>query len=225
MLKPAILKGIKTWIFDLDNTLYPPDAGLYPQLTVRVLSWMRDHLHLSDEQIRALQERYLDQHGATLAGLVREYDVDAADFLDFVHRIDYSGVVPNPALASAIATLSGQRLIHTNGSATHARNVLVRLGVSENLFAGIFDLADAGYVAKPERPAFDALVSRFGLEPSSCCFIEDSLRNLETAHAMGMTTLLVRTVGEAGKPVPPFCDDVTEDLAAWLADASRQQAA
>ncbi len=219
MLKEAALMAVKTWIFDLDNTLYPPEAGLYPQLTARVQAWMRDHLHLPDAEIAARQARYLDQHGATLSGLVREFDVDAADFLDFVHRIDYADVRPNPALAEAIAALPGRRLIHTNGSAAHVRNVLSRLGLAETLFEGIFDLADAGYVAKPERPAFDALVSRFGIEPASCCFIEDSLRNLETAHAMGMATLWVRYGEDLARPLPPYCDDATGDLAAWLAEA------
>lgn len=222
MLPYAALKRITTWIFDLDNTLYPPEAGLYPQLTARVTQWLKLHLGLNDEQVLALQKRYLAQHGATLGGLVRDYKVDAEEFLDYVHRIDYSNVLPNPALAAAIAALPGRRVIHTNGSCAHAKRVLERLGIPEDAFEGIFDLHDTGYIAKPEMPAFLSLVMRYNLHPGECCFVEDSLRNLETARALGMQGLLVRYGEEAQEPVPHGCDDATDDLAAWLAEAGRQ---
>lgn len=218
MLHHDALKRITTWIFDLDNTLYPPSVGLYPQLTARVTQWIKLHLGLSDAQVMALQKRYLEQHGATLGGLVLDYKVDAEDFLDYVHQIDYGNVQPNPALAKAIAALPGRRIIHTNGSAGHARHVLEKLGIPESVFEGIFDLHDSHYIAKPEMPAFLALVERYGLHPDECCFVEDSLRNLETARALGMTGLLVRYGADAEKPVPPGCDDATGDLAAWLTE-------
>jgi len=225
MLAPETLRRITTWIFDLDNTLYPPSAGLYPQLTARVTEWIRVHLGLTQEEIAVLQKRYLESHGATLGGLVLDFQVDAEEFLNYVHQIDYSGVMPDPALASALAALSGRKIIHTNGSSAHARHVLEKLGIPESLFDGIFDLHDSHYIAKPEIPAYLSLIAHFSLRPKDCCFIEDSLRNLETARAIGMKTLLVRYGDDAEKPVPPICDDATGNLAAWLAEVARLQSA
>ncbi|MEM6666439.1 MAG: HAD-IA family hydrolase, partial [Pseudomonadota bacterium] len=44
--------------------------------------------------------------------------------------------------------------------------------------------------------AYDAFCSRFNLEPARAIFFEDMERNLKPAHAMGFTTVLVRSDAE-----------------------------
>src|SRR3954465_9321775 len=151
------LSHVEFWIFDLDNTLYPARCRLFDQVERRIGLYIEQLLNLDREAARALQKQYFREHTTTLKGLMVNHGVDPAHFLDFVHQIDVTGVAPDAALDRALAALPGRKLIYTNGSVAHARNVMGRLGIDRH-FTEIFDIAAADYQPKPDAKSFARLI-------------------------------------------------------------------
>ena len=181
---------VSAWVFDLDNTLYPPDSGLWPAIEERITHFLIDHSGLDGASARALQRYYYHQHGTTLRGLVEEDAIQPHDFLDFVHDIDRSSLEPNPALGNEIARLPGRKLIFTNGSRRHALDTLEQLGLT-GLFEDAFDIVAAGLTPKPHSAAYDAFLYAHGVDPTRAAMFEDIANNLVVPKALGMTTVLV----------------------------------
>jgi putative hydrolase of the HAD superfamily len=204
----------ETWLFDLDNTLYPSDSGLFDQIRARIADFLVRRCGVAEASLTATQQRYRNEFGSTLAGLMAKKQTEPEPFLSFVHDVDYGVIDANPALARALAGLSGRRYIFTNGSTEHAKNVLDRLGIAD-LFDDVFDIVRAGYVPKPKPEPYDRIVSDFELVPHETVFVEDMARNLAPAKSRGMTTVLVaQTDGAATVEA----DYVISDLAGWLSD-------
>ena len=183
---------VDTWIFDLDNTLYPASCNLFAQVDRRMSEYIAKAIGVPREHARHLQKAYYRQFGTTLAGLMQVHKLKPGPFLDYVHDIDVSVVPELPELAAAIAALPGRRLIFTNGSRRHAENVASRLGVL-HLFEDICDIAALEYVPKPERAAFDQMLKLHGVAPAQSAMFEDMPHNLEVASDIGMTTVLVHS--------------------------------
>jgi len=182
---------VETWVFDLDNTLYPADCNLFDQIDRRMGAFISQTFGLSLEEAHALRQHYYAEHGTTLAGLVQRHDVCPDTFLDYVHDIDLDAVLPAPELAAAIDALPGRKFVFTNGSRKHAEAVADRLGLLDR-FEAIFDIHALDYIyPKPTREAFDRFVKAHGITASSAAMFDDLAHNLETAHAIGMTTVLV----------------------------------
>ncbi len=216
-----MLGHIETWIFDLDNTLYPPSCRLFDQVDRRMGAFICEFLKLDPVEARELQKRYLKEFGTTLRGLMINHQCPPERFLEAVHAIDYSAVEPDARLEAALARLPGRKLIFTNGSAVHAERVVERLGVGRH-FSGVFDIVAAGYAPKPEPSAYEGLIRVHAIEPRRAALIEDIPRNLVPAAALGMTTVLVRTGSEWAQDAAEgeHIHHVTEDLPAWLAEAA-----
>ncbi|MFA5957695.1 pyrimidine 5'-nucleotidase [Hyphomicrobium sp.] len=183
---------VDTWIFDLDNTLYPASCDLFAQVDQRMSSFIAKTLGVPREHARHLQKAYYRQFGTTLAGLMKVHKLAPGPFLDYVHDIDLSVVPELPELATAIAALPGRRLIFTNGSRRHAENVAAKLGVL-HLFEDICDIAALDYVPKPEREAFDRMLKLHDVPAMRAAMFEDMPHNLEAASTLGMTTVLVHS--------------------------------
>jgi len=219
----AAFRGVDTWIFDLDDTLYPPHFDLFAQVDVRIRSYVGDLLGLGPEEARAVQKDYWRRYGTTLRGLIVEHGIDPDTFLSFVHDIDRSVLPANPRLAAAIARLPGRRFIMTNGSRDHAEKVAARLGIAEH-FDDIFDIVDAGHLPKPIAETYDRFWTRHGIDPTSAAMFEDLARNLEVPHARGMVTVLVAPKGVAPALAESWPQDwppahvhhATDDLAGFL---------
>ena len=184
------LSHVDTWIFDLDNTLYPPERELLSLVDERMTAFMIRETGLGWPEARALQRRYHDEHGTTLAGLMAHHGVEPTAFLDEVHDIELDRLSPDLELDAALARLPGRRLVFTNGSARHAERVLEALGVAAR-FSEVFHIEAADYIPKPRPEAFQALLRGHAVQPRSSAFFEDLARNLEPAAALGMTTVLV----------------------------------
>ena len=203
---------VRTWIFDLDNTLYPPEARLFDQIEVRMTDWVMATLGLDRAEADALRRRYWQRYGTTLAGLMDEHGVDPAPYLHDVHEIDLGALVPDPALAEAIAALPGRRIVFTNGSGPYAGRVLARREIG-HLFDAVYGVEHAGFRPKPERRAFEAILAADGTDATQAAIFEDDPRNLEVPAALGMRTVLV-----APEPLDlPHVHHHTPDLAAFLA--------
>jgi putative hydrolase of the HAD superfamily len=188
----ADLSHVSTWVFDLDNTLYPSDAAVMAQVDTKMTDYVARLLDLDREEARKVQKAYWREYGTTLNGLMANKQVsDGRDFLDFVHDVDLSVVSPDPVLAEHIKKLPGRRLVYTNGSLKHAENVCDRLGISD-CFDDMFDVEASGFQPKPHLAGFDRFSQRFGINAPESAFFEDSVRNLKTAYDLGWTTILVR---------------------------------
>ncbi|HEX7776409.1 MAG TPA: pyrimidine 5'-nucleotidase [Parvibaculum sp.] len=188
---------VEHWVFDLDNTLYPPACDLFGRIDERMTAFIADFLGVDAEEARRVQKDFYVEHGTTLAGLMAVHGLEPGRFLAFVHDIDVSAVPPNPALGAAIAALSGTKLIFTNGSVAHAENVIRRLGIAD-AFHGIHDIVTTGYAPKPAREAYERFIAASGIQPERAAMFEDIPRNLAVPHALGMKTVWVRPAGEAG---------------------------
>jgi putative hydrolase of the HAD superfamily len=216
-------RHVETWIFDLDNTLYPHDARVWPQVDARITLFLSDLMGIDGLSARALQKYYYFRYGTTLKGLMLEQGIDPHIFLDFVHRIDLSDLDPAPDLRAAIDALPGRKLIMTNGSRGHAENVAGKLGLLD-AFEDIFDIVAADLIPKPEQPAYDRFLSRHGIDPTRAAMFEDIERNLGVPHALGMTTVLVlprspdpfREPHEQLAVEEPYVDHVIDDLTGFL---------
>ncbi len=217
---------VDTWVFDLDNTLYPPDSDLWPQIDARITHYLAHVFGMDGLSARALQKYYYQRYGTTLHGLMAEHVIDPGPFLDFVHDIDRTRLPPNPRLAQAIALLPGRKLVLTNGSRDHALRTAEQLGLG-TAFEDVFDIVAAELTPKPDPVTYRRFFERHGVEPSRSAMFEDLARNLLVPHEHGMVTTLVvaRTPAmDAREPwerlgtSEPQIDFVTDDLAQFLLD-------
>ncbi|MEL6376035.1 MAG: pyrimidine 5'-nucleotidase [Pseudomonadota bacterium] len=212
--KPKKIVGfehVDTWVFDLDNTLYPPKVRLFDQIEERMTRFVMRELRVSRDTADRLRVEYFRAHGTTLAGLMEQHGVDPDPYLIDVHDISFDALQPDPNLAASIAALPGRKIIYTNGSAPYAAQVAERRGLS-GLFDAIYGVEHADYQPKPRRAAFEAVFARDGLHPGGAAMFEDEARNLEQPHAMGMRTVHVAPA----QSEMTYIDHHTEVLAWFL---------
>jgi len=212
------LTDISTWIFDLDNTLYPPNSPIFDQIDRRMTAFIADFMQSDAASAYALQKSYYRKYGTSLSGLMVEHGMEADAFLDYVHDIDHSVLEPNPALAALLAQLPGRRLIYTNGSEDHAHAVLKQLGL-DNLFEAVFDIRASDYIPKPHTDSYAKIIKDLSIDPTQAVFVEDSLKNLPPAADCGMKTVWLcndRDTSGLGVYDPTICDAVIDDLVSWL---------
>jgi putative hydrolase of the HAD superfamily len=207
----ASFSHVTTWVFDLDNTLYPPQARLFDQIEVRMTQFVMDALGVDRDRANLLRKQYWHTYGTTLAGLMREHDVDPGPYLTEVHDISLDHLDPDADLRDRIADLPGRRIVYTNGCGPYAERVLAARGLA-GLFDAIYGVEHAGFLPKPERQAFETIFSSDGTDPASAAMFEDDQRNLAVPHEMGMRTVHVA-------PEPHVADHIhhhTDDLTAFL---------
>lgn len=218
-MRPA---DAQCWIFDLDNTLYPASCRLFDQVERRMGEYVQQLLKLDPEAARTVQKQYFRDHQTTLNGLMIHHKIDPREFLEFVHRIDVSGVLADERLDQALERLPGRKLIYTNGSVRHAENVMARLGIARH-FDAIFDIAEAAYVPKPTISSYRALIARHGFDPGRAIMLDDMPRNLAPAAELGMTTVWVKTDVSWAQPAEQtdYIHHTTDNLADWLHAVSK----
>ena len=218
------LHEIETWIFDLDNTLYPSRCNLFAEAEARMADFIVHELGLAltVEDAHALRRRFFLDHGTTLRGLMLEHGIEPKAFLDYVHDIDLSPVPPDPTLVDAIAALPGRKLIFTNGTEDYAERVIARIGLTGH-FLAIHDIMACDYLPKPDPSGYAALIARHGVEPRTALMVEDMARNLVPAAALGMTTAWVQTSKDWAREGagPDDIHHVIDELAPWLRAALR----
>jgi putative hydrolase of the HAD superfamily len=221
---PRGFATVETWVFDLDNTLYPHDLNLWQQIDDRIREFIANFLSIPKDEAFRLQKDYYKRYGTSMRGLMAEHGMKPDDFLEFVHAIDHSPLVPNPALGDAIEQLPGRKLILTNGTRKHAEAVMRRLDI-DRYFEDVFDIAAADLDPKPLPQVYDRFLAKHGVDPRKAAMIEDLARNLEVPHQLGMTTVLVvpektREVFREGWELEgrdaSHVDYVTDDLAGFL---------
>jgi putative hydrolase of the HAD superfamily len=217
-------RHVDTWVFDLDNTLYPHHINLWQQVDERIRDYIAAFLKISHDDAFRLQKDYYKRYGTSMRGLMIEHGMAPDDFLDFVHQVDHSPIEPNEALGRAIEKLAGRKLILTNGTRRHAEAVLGRLKL-ERHFDGVFDIVAAELEPKPSPQTYARFLATHQVDAASAAMFEDLARNLAVPHALGMTTVLV--VPEHSREVfredwelegrdAPHVDYVTDDLTGFI---------
>ena len=202
---------VMLWVFDLDNTLYHPSARLFDQIQVKMTRYVMEALNVDKAEANRLRSLYWRQHGTTLAGLMREHDLDPVPYMIDVHDISQDHMQKDPDLAAQISALPGQKVVYTNGSAPYAERVLASRGLS-GLFDGIYGVEHADYLPKPEQAAFEQVFAQAGVVTKKAAMFEDDPRNLAAPHQMGMRTVHVA-------PDPHDADHIeyhTDNLTAFL---------
>ena len=215
---------VETWVFDLDNTLYPHHLKLWQQVDERIRAYVSDFLKVSRDEALRLQKDYYKRYGTTMRGMMTEHGMKPDNYLEFVHQIDHSPLTPDPALGAALEKLPGRKLILTNGTRKHADAVMQKLEIHRH-FEDVFDIAAANLDPKPLPQVYQRFLVRHGVDATKAAMFEDLARNLETPHALGMTTVLVvperqrevfREAWELEGRDARYVDHLTDDLAGFL---------
>ena len=194
-------KKIKTWIFDLDNTLYYADSGIFQQVHELMGKFVSSHLSIEIDEAKQIQKKYYKQHGTTLRGMMDNHGVDPDHFLTEVHKLDYSIIGPNHKLNEELIKLKGRKIIYTNANMQHALDVLERLELS-NFFDEIYDIKKANYIPKPEISPYEQLIKQFNINTESAAMFDDIAKNLVPAKKVGFTSVWI----DAG--YENFSDDI-----------------
>lgn len=205
---PALaFSRIRHWVFDLDNTLYPPEARLFDQIEQRMTGFVMETLGIAEDEANRLRKAYWAEYGTTLAGLMELHGIEPGPYLAAVHDISLDHLDPDPVLRAGIAALPGRKIVHTNGSAPYAERVLAARGLS-GVFDGVYGVEHAGFRPKPRREAFEAVFSQGGIVPLEGAMFEDDARNLAAPHAMGMRTVLVGPEPQGAAHIHHHTDDL-----------------
>ena len=212
---------IDTWIFDLDNTLYSADSGIFQQVHKLMGKFIVEHLNVNINEAKTIQRKYYKKHGTTLRGLMDNHGIDPDSFLEEVHNLDYSIIHPNNKLIESLINLDGKKYIFTNANKKHADIILDKLQIT-NLFEGIFDIKMANYIPKPEIQTYEKLIETYNINPNKTIMFDDIAKNLVPAAKMGFITVWI-DVGHEN-----FSDDIasskkyldhqTKDLSNWLSN-------
>ena len=185
------LKKIKYWLFDLDNTLYSGDTKVFDQVDKKMSKFISEKLKVSEKEAKKIQKNYFHEYNTTLNGMIKNHNIDANEFLEFVHDVDLNFLKKNVPLQNQINKLNGKKIIFTNGSKEHALNVTKRIGI-DKLFDGIFDIVESDFYPKPSMEPYKKIIENYNIEPEYCIFFEDIARNLKPAYELGMKTVWIK---------------------------------
>ena len=214
---------VNTWIFDLDNTLYSADSGIFQQVHQLMGEFISKNLSMDMPEAKKLQSKYYKQHGTTLRGLMDNHGIDPDHFLDEVHRLDYSIVGSNKILNEELHKLQGRKIIYTNANKKHVIDVLDRINLT-NFFDEIFDIKMANYIPKPELKPYEQIIDLFNIEPKSSAMFDDIAKNLVPAKKVNFTSVWIdagyENFSDDIKASKEYLDYRTRDLSLFLKDVN-----
>ncbi len=211
------LAKIRYWLFDLDNTLYSGDTKVFDQVDKKMSRFISEKLNVSIEEAKKIQKNYFHEYNTTLNGMIKNHEIDADEFLKFVHDVDLSFLKEDMPLKKEITKLIGEKIIFTNGSKAHAANVTKKIGI-DKLFDGVFDIVESDFIPKPSIEPYKKIIENYKIEPQYCIFFEDIARNLKPAKELGMKTVWIKNnePWAAKFSDSDFIDYKTDNLANFL---------
>ncbi len=181
------------WIFDLDNTIYDFNLGLFRRVSSRMTEYIKEFFDLNEVDALTLQRDMYKKYGLTLRGLMIEKKINPEPFLEFVHDVDFSELNEDVTLKTLLRKIKGKKSIYTNATFKHAKNILKSMGIFQE-FEIIFDIKDANYIAKPDPKSYDMMKKKLNLNYkniSKSIFFEDTAKNLKPARELGMSTVWI----------------------------------
>lgn len=191
------LKDKKFWIFDLDNTLYSESTGIFNKIDENMKLYISKELNVSLKEAFILQKKLFRDYGTTLFGLMKFYNIDPINFLNFVHDINLSNLKKSSKLSNLIESLPGKKIVFTNGDEKWAKKILEALGIERSIHH-IFDIIKSNYIPKPQKQTYINFIKKFKIDPCNSVFFEDTKRNLKYAHSLGMTTIHINEKNNNG---------------------------
>ena len=209
------LAHVAVWVFDLDNTLYPPDGSVFPQIDRRIRDYIAAYLGVDPAEAYRIQKHFFHTYGTSLLGMTREHGAEPRAFLNYVHDIDLTVIATDLDLRAALERLPGRKLVFTNADAAYATRVLHRIGIAD-CFEAIFDIEAAGFLPKPHAATYQRLLAAHRIDPATAALLDDLPRNLAPAAALGMTTIWVKNDAEWVTDAGVTPDHTVERLGAWL---------
>ena len=186
--------SFQNWIFDLDNTMYDINLGLFKKISNRITDFIMSKYSLDIDQAKKIQKEYYLKYGLTLRGLIVEKKLEPEEFLDYVHDVEHPELKKNDQLISKIKILEGKKIIFTNASLKHAKNILKVLELEDD-FDRIIDIKDLDYIPKPDRRSYKKLLECLNLNKEDLdktIFVEDTVKNLIPAKELGITTVWMK---------------------------------
>ena len=217
---------IDTWIFDLDNTLYSADSGIFQQVHQLMGEFIKNYLKVDLKEAKKIQSKYYKEHGTTLKGLMDNYGVDPDHFLAEVHKLDYSIVSSNEKLNIQLKKLIGRKIIYTNANLQHTLDVLERIGLT-NFFDEIFDIKMANYIPKPEIKPYQQIIEKYDLNPNSSAMFDDIAKNLVPAKKVNFTSVWINAgyenFSDDIKSSKKYLDYTTTDLHLFLEKVNKEE--
>lgn len=216
-------RDINTWVFDLDNTLYDAETGVFVKVGERMTDFIIDLLQVSPEEANHLRKEYWKKYGTSMRGLMVEHNVDPHLFLDHVHDIDISDVPQCAVTKEYLESLIGKKIIFTNAPRHFAERMTKHLGI-EHHFDHIFAVEDADFLPKPYPEPYHTVIEKFQFDPKRACMFEDMEVNLKPAADLGMTTVWFH--GKHQDPHEhnhPHIHHKAEKLSDWLTRTIRKK--
>jgi putative hydrolase of the HAD superfamily len=218
---PIPVAEVDVWVFDLDNTLYSPlRSDLMPQMHLRMQEFIMAEFAVDEAEADRRRQFFYEQYGTTLRGLMEHHGMDPEAFLPYCHQLDLSEMLHDAMLDAALDALPGRKVVYTNATQAHAKAVMERLGIGRH-FDGVFDIADAAYLPKPNAGPYEIFAKRFDIDPRRAAMFEDTAKNLKPAHDMGMRTIWMRNDRPAAQPESEADEHIhfiVDDLADFLAE-------
>ena len=186
--------SFQNWIFDLDNTMYDINLGLFKKISNRITDFIMSKYSLDIDQAKKIQKEYYLKYGLTLRGLIVEKKLEPEEFLDYVHDVEHPELKKNDQLISKIRILEGKKIIFTNATSKHAKKILKILELEDD-FDQVIDIKDLDYIPKPDKRSYKKLLEclNFNKEDlDKTIFFEDTVKNLIPAKELGITTVWMK---------------------------------
>lgn len=191
------LSGAHGILFDLDNTLYSSEKGVFALINQKINEYVRFTTGCDNQEVDLLRRDYLERYGTTLGGLIHHYLIDPEDYLDFVHDVPLEELLsPDPSLADLLRSIKLPMVIFTNGTSSHAVRVLEAMEIS-SFFCGICDLASTKYLGKPHPEAFETAADLLDCSLHRTIFVDDLAVNVNAGSAVGAVSIHVNGSGGA----------------------------
>ena len=181
----------KTIFFDLDDTLYSHNSGLWIAIKDRIQLFMHEELGMDWDEIPATRDKYFEQHGTTLRGIQANHNVDELVYHNYVHQINLGEyIAPDPELVAVLENLPQRKIIFTSADGAHAERVLAHMQIREH-FDDVLDIFALKPYAKPQQEAFKRAFALVGeSDPHACVMIDDLPKTTRAAREFGMFSIL-----------------------------------
>ena len=192
-MKKIFNDSFENWIFDLDNTIYDINAGVFEKISTRITEYIITALSVTREEANLVRSNMYKKYGLTLTGLMREYGIAPDEYLDYIHDVTHPELKYDEQLKLNLTNLTGRKFIYTNASQNHSKNILSVMGI-EAEFEKILDIKATQYLPKPDPKSYNIMLKAFGISKDqigSSIFIEDTAKNLRPAKLLGLKTVWI----------------------------------
>ena len=192
-MKKIFKDSFENWIFDLDNTIYDINAGVFEKISSRITDFIITALSVTREEANLVRSNMYKKYGLTLTGLMREYGIAPDEYLDYIHDVTHPELKYDEQLKLNLKNLTGRKFIYTNASKNHSKNILSVMGI-EAEFEKILDIKATQYLPKPDPKSYNIMLKAFGIsgdQIGNSIFIEDTAKNLRPAKSLGIKTVWI----------------------------------